>query len=82
MEDDFGASNRRMHSLVAPKVSLDDLDVTVETVQVPAIPAREVVEYAYRIASPHKHSNGVRADEPPAPSHERDAAHADILGAK
>jgi hypothetical protein len=51
MEDDFGPSNRRMHSLVTPKVSLDDLDIRIETAEVSAIPAREVVEHANRVTA-------------------------------
>lgn len=82
VEDVFDASNRRMHSLVAAKVSFDYFDVTVEPTQVPTIPAREVVEHAYRIAALQEPSYEIRTDETPTPGHQRNAAHARILAAK
>jgi hypothetical protein len=55
MENDLGASNSRVHALIAPKVPLDHLDVTVKP-QIRAISAGEVVEYSDRIAPVQKPS--------------------------
>jgi hypothetical protein len=61
VEDELGTANRVVDALVAAQLAFNDLDI--ESLQVAADPGREVVEYAYVVASLDEMSDEVRADE-------------------
>ena len=63
MENQLDAAHRAVYALVAPQLALDDLDVVLETLQVPSISGREVVDYPHGVSALEKRSDEVGADK-------------------
>ena len=75
MEDDLDAADGVVHALVAAQLTLDHLDVVVESRQVGAVAGGEVVEDTHRIAPLEQAADEVGANEAAAARYEHLAAH-------
>ena len=72
MVDDVASTHGVVHTLIAPQLTLDDLDV--ETVEVRPVAGGEVVQDAHFVVALEQCTREVGADEAAAPRDE-DAGH-------